>query len=427
MRVARIRLTYRGGSPPNAIASTSRGEQARTWSTEGESDRVRMPAAPSPPPPGHDGGGASEPRLPAQPQSGNPRRRTITTVLSGLAIAGFAYFVVPQIAGLGPTLQRLRAGDLWWLALGVVLEVVSIAGEIVLFRGVFSRPGNRIGWRISGEITLAGTAATKLLATAGAGGIALTVWALGGAGLSSAEIAGGMVCYEILTYGVYMAALAVGGFGLWMGLFSGRAPVGLTLVPALFGTVVIIVVVSMLFVAAPAERYLRRRARASKGHVQRWLRRAAALPRSLQEGLRAALAMTRRRDPSILGAVVAWGFDIGALWASFRAFGHSPPAAVLVMGYYVGTLANTLPLPGGVGGVEGGMIGSFLAFGVNGSLAVIAVLAYRTISYWLPTIPGAIAYLRLRRQVSAWRTSDHSADQGHRVAGHDKAAPSHAT
>ena len=308
----------------------------------------------------------------------------------------------------------------------MVLEAISIAGEIVLFRGVFSRRGSRIGWRISTEITLAGAAATKLLAAAGAGGIALTVWALGAAGMSSAAIAGGMVCYEILTFGVYMVALAIGGFGLWTGLFSGRAPVGVTLVPALFGTAVIIVVVSMLFVAAPAERYLRRRAGASKGRVQRWLRRAAALPRSLQQGLRGALAMTRRRDPSILGAVVAWGFDIGALWASFRAFGHSPPAAVLVMGYYVGTLANTLPLPGGIGGVEGGMIGSFLAFGVNGSLAVLAVLAYRTISYWLPTIPGAIAYLRLRREVSGWRASDRSADVrpgGAGAGGHEQAAP----
>jgi hypothetical protein len=111
--------------------------------------------------------------------------------------------------------------------------------------------------------------------------------------------------------------------------------------------------------------------------------------------------MVRRRDPSVLGAIIGWGFDIGALWASFQAFGHAPPVAVFVMGYYVGTLANTLPLPGGIGGVEGGMIGSFLAFGVNGSLAVLAVLAYRTISYWLPTIPGAVAYVRLRRRISA--------------------------
>jgi hypothetical protein len=164
---------------------------------------------------------------------------------------------------------------------------------------------------------------------------------------------------------------------------------------------VIAIVVSMLFADEPAERWLRRRADASRGRSQHFWTRAAALPQSLQAGQRVALEMVRRRDPSLLSPLIGWAFDIGTLWASFQAFGHSPPVAVLVMGYYVGTLANTLPLPGGIGGVEGGMIGSFLAFGVNGSLAVIAVLAYRTISYWLPTVPGAIAYVRLRRSLSA--------------------------
>ena len=322
-------------------------------------------------------------------------------MLGALLIGGFVYYVVPQIAGLGPTLQRLRDGDLWWLALGVVLEAISYYGQILLFRGVFSRPGSGMGWHLSYDITLAGGAATKILATAGAGGIALTVWALRACGLSTADVAAGMVCYEILTYGVYMAALAIGGFGLWLGIFSGPAPAVLTLVPALFGTAVITIVVSMVFFDEPVERFLLRRADAAHGRLQRWLRRAAALPHALQSGLRAALAMLRRRDPSLLGALVGWAFDIGTLWASFQAFGHAPPIAVLVMGYYVGTLANALPLPGGIGGVEGGMIGSFLAFGVNGSLAVLAVLAYRTISYWLPTVPGVIAYVRLRRQISA--------------------------
>jgi putative heme transporter len=343
------------------------------------------------------GATAGSPAPEQHPSFVRRHRRASLTVLGAVLLAGFVYYVVPQIAGLGPTLHRLRSGDLWWLALGVLLEVISYFGEITLFRGVFSSPGAEMPWRVSTQITLAGGAATKILATAGAGGIALTVWALRGRGLPAAAVARGLVCYEILTYGVYMAALAIFGFGLWFGIFPGRAPLGLTLVPALFGTAVILIVVSMLFADKPAERFLLRRADAAHGRLQRWLRRAAALPHSLQSGLEAAIAMFRRRDPSVLGAVVAWGFDIGTLWASFRAFGPAPPVAVLVMGYYVGTLANTLPLPGGIGGVEGGMIGSFLAFGVNGSLAVHAVLAYRTISYWLPTVPGVIAYVQLRR------------------------------
>ena len=66
-------------------------------------------------------------------------------------------------------------------------------------------------------------------------------------------------------------------------------------------------------------------------------------------------------------------------------------------------LGNLLPLPGGLGGVEGGMIGAFAAFGVDFDLAVLAVLSYRAISFWLPTLPGAVAYFQLRRTVARWR------------------------
>jgi putative heme transporter len=162
--------------------------------------------------------------------------------------------------------------------------------------------------------------------------------------------------------------------------------------------VVILIVLSMLFVYEPVERFLERRAeRASGRAAPRW-RRAAAWPRAIHGGLVEAIGMVRRRDPSVLGALAGWGFDIAVLWASFRAFGPSPPGAVLVMAYYVGQLANVLPFPGGIGGVEGGMIGAFLLFGVQRHLAVLAVLAYRTISYWLPALPGAIAYWRLLRR-----------------------------
>ena len=88
-------------------------------------------------------------------------RRALLAVLGVAAVIGFLHFVLPEIVGLGPTLRRLEGGNAWWLALGVFVETLSIAGEVVLLRGVFSRPGSRIGWRASSEITLAGAAATK--------------------------------------------------------------------------------------------------------------------------------------------------------------------------------------------------------------------------------------------------------------------------
>lgn len=345
--------------------------------------------------------GRGEAGTPGEPHSfwRRNRKRTLSVVVGAIATAGFFYFVLPRIVGLGPTLRALRSGDVGWLLLGIVVETCSMAGDIVTFQGVFAARGTPIGWRRTADLRLAGAAATKLFAAAGAGGIALTVWGLRGWGLSGADVADGMACYEVLTYGVYMAALAGAGWGLWFGVFSGPHPVGLTLIPAAAATAVVLAALSMLYVYEPVERFLQRRSKRSKGRAaDRW-RRAAALPRTIHTGLQAALGMLRRRDPSVLGAVAYWGFDIAALWASFRAFGHSPPGAVLVTGYYIGTLGTALPLPGGIGGVEGGMIGAFIGFGVKAPLATIAVLGYRTISYWLPTIPGVIAYFHLRHSL----------------------------
>jgi len=105
-----------------------------------------------------------------------------------------------------------------------------------------------------------------------------------------------------------------------------------------------------------------------------------------------------------------WAFDIACLWACFNAFGESPAVSVLVIAYFVGMLANTLPLPGGVGGVDGGMIGAFVAFGIDPSAAIVAVLAYRFFAFWLPIAPGAVSFASLRRTVGKWEAEDAGAE-----------------
>ena len=138
--------------------------------------------------------------------------------------------------------------------------------------------------------------------------------------------------------------------------------------------------------------------------VARLALRLADASATAARGIRTAIDLVRAREPALLGAVAWWGFDIAVLWACFHAFGASPPKGVIVMSYFVGMLANTLPLPGGIGGVDGGMIGAFTAFGVDVELSVVAVLAYRAFAFWLPTLPGAVAYLQLRRTVQRWET-----------------------
>ena len=122
--------------------------------------------------------------------------------------------------------------------------------------------------------------------------------------------------------------------------------------------------------------------------------------------MRDARRLLRTRNAGLLGALLWWGFDIAVLWACFNAFGEAPSFAIITVAYLVGMLANTLPLPGGVGGVDGGMVGALIAFGVEPELALIAVLAYRGFAFWLPIAPGAVAYVGLRRTVARWERED---------------------
>jgi uncharacterized protein (TIRG00374 family) len=333
-----------------------------------------------------------------------PRRLLITGVIIVLALAGF-YFLLPKLAGLDQTWGQLRRGDPVYLAFGAVFEVVSIAGYALLFRTIFGRGMPRLDWRASLEIPLAGIAAIRLLAAAGAGGVAVTVWALRRAGMPPRTIACRMVANYIVQYSVYLGALIICGFGLRIGLFPGEAPWVLTVVPALLSCGVVILVASMGLVPQDFEERLQNLAGRSD-RIRRIVARFGTAPATVGSGVRTVIKLIRERRLGLLGALVYWAFDIAVLGFSFRAFGTVVPVAVLVICYFLGTLGSLLPLPGGIGGVEGGMIGAFVAFGVPGSRALIAVLAYRAISFWLPTLPGVVGYLSLRSTVRGWQSAE---------------------
>jgi uncharacterized protein (TIRG00374 family) len=330
------------------------------------------------------------------------RRRLLASAIFVVSIVVFLYFVLPKVLGLRDTWSRIQHGNAWWLALGAVLEVCSFCGYIMLFRAVFARGVKRIDWRASYEITMAGLAATRLFASAGAGGIALTAWALRRAGFEPRVAACRLIAFMALLYGVYMASLVIDGLGLYLGVIPGKAPFAITVVPAIFGATVIVIFVGVAQVPGDFDRLVKRWT-GGGGRLSRLAAKIATAPATAATGVRTAIDLVRSKDPFLLGAVAWWAFDIAVLWACFHAFGASPDVGVIVMSYFVGMIGNTLPLPGGIGGVDGGMIGAFSAFGVPVQVTVVSVLAYRVFAFWLPTLPGGIAYLQLRRTVQRWR------------------------
>ena len=329
------------------------------------------------------------------------REATLLGVFVVIAVA-FLYFGLPQIAGLHDTWERIRDGDPKWLFACLVFEVISFGGYVWLFRTVFLRGSNRIDWRASYEITMAGLAATRLFAAAGAGGAALTVWALRQSGMRARLVATRMVAQYVILYGVYMLSMLVLGICLYTGLLPGGGAFAITMVPAIVATAAI--VISLLFTLVPTQIDARiERWAHGSGRVAHLIAKLSKAPAAVSAGVREAIAIVREGNWGALGAIIWWYADILCLWASFHAFGLAPPFAVLVMAYFVGMTANLLPLPGGIGGVDGGMIGALIAFGVSDSLAIVSVLTYRAFSFWLPTIPGALAYLQLRKTVQRWK------------------------
>jgi uncharacterized protein (TIRG00374 family) len=337
------------------------------------------------------------------------KRLLLAMALIVIAVVGL-YFLIPKLAGLKQTWGQLKRGDPLSLGIGAVLELVSITGYAVLFRTVFGRGVPRIDWRASLEIPLAGIAAIRLVAAAGAGGVAVTAWALRRAGLSAEVIACRMVASLVLQYAVYLAALVVCGLGLWLGVLPGGGSILITLVPAVFAAVLIVGILSLALMPTDIEQRLEGFA-ARTGRLGNLAKKAAKAPQTLGSGVRTAGDLVKQRRLGLLGAVAYWAFDIAVLGVCFHAFGASVQVAVLVAGYFLGTLGSLLPLPAGIGGVEGGMIGAFVAFGLHASTAIIAVLAYRAISFWLPTLPGIVGYLALRSTVRRWREADTGAGE----------------
>jgi uncharacterized protein (TIRG00374 family) len=344
-----------------------------------------------------------------------PRRLAIFAAIVIAMVVGLYVALPAALSGLSDTRDVIADADPWWIAIALGVNVLSFASYIALFRGIIGGQTDtgdsrrRLNWSVSYQVTMAGLAATRLFSAGGAGGVALTYWALRRAGMGRRDAACRMVAFLVLLYTVYMATLLVCGLFLRIGIFPGPSPVGMTIVPAAIAGVAIVFVMLVSLIPQDVERRL---AGWSRGYRRRarWLRRLATGPATLASGTRTAIEIVRnpsRGLPAILGAVGFWATNIAVLWACFHAFGEGVSKAVLVQGFFVGMTANLLPFfPGGVGSVDAGMIGAFLAFGEPASVVVVSVLVYRVIAFWLPIPPGIIAYLQLRRTVNRWKAEE---------------------
>jgi uncharacterized membrane protein YbhN (UPF0104 family) len=322
-------------------------------------------------------GRAPRPRLslPEELDARRLRRRVAQVTALFVAIALLAWLA----PGLDSIRSRLENADAGWLALGVALEVASCACYVLMFGPVFCE---RMALRTSAEIGLAELGVGSLVPAGGLGGLALGVWALRRGGMPPDQIATRSVAFFLIKCAANFAAVAVVGVVMWLGLGAAGLSPALTILPAVLALAVMGGVAALPLV-------LRRVG--GEG-------RAARAARGLGRGVSEALRLLGTGNPAILlGSLGYWAFDNVVLWACFHAFGVSPPLTVVLMGYLIGQLGGLLPLPGGLGGVEGGLVGTLVVYGVSLRDAVAAVLAYRVIQFWIPLLLSVPAFVSLQR------------------------------
>ena len=324
------------------------------------------------------------------------------------------YFLFPKLVGLGDAVGKLDDADPVWIGIAILFSVASYATYIALFKAVVGGDTLRLTWGETYQINMAGVAATLLFSAGGAGGVALTYWALRKAGMRRREVARRMIAFVTLHYAFYPLALIVFGLLLRTGVLNGENSVELTIIPAAIAGIMLVVGVLITLIPADVEGKLMPHAHGA--HTRSFVEWASRVPETLGDGFRFALSLfthPRQGGLAVLGAAGFWAFNIGVLWASFHSLGIHVPLAVVVQGFFLGMVANLFPLaPAGVGAVDAGMIGAFVLFGLPEETVFPAILIFRLVSFWMPIPPGVVAFFQLRNTVHRWDSEGRPIDRG---------------
>jgi uncharacterized membrane protein YbhN (UPF0104 family) len=315
------------------------------------------------------------------------RRRIV--VLASFALAGgFAVAVASGAAGIG---ARLAHGRPAWLVVAAGLELISALGFVAAFQLVF---GEWLSGWMSLRVGLAVRAATIVLPAGGLLAIGVGARALHRRGMPRAKAGCRAIAFLLITNAPNLIVLAIFGLALGAGLLDGPHAPALTLVPGAIASGAI--GLTLLLPVLSHQRSHQRVARESPGI---WRRVISLLATQLELGVIEARTLLSGRDWKLLGVLAYYAADNAVLWVTFKAFGHArPPIATLVMAYLIGSAAGSLPVPAGLGVVEGGMFGVLVLYGAPAICAGIAVLAYRAVSIGLPLALGGAAIFPLRQR-----------------------------
>ncbi|MGO9751296.1 MAG: lysylphosphatidylglycerol synthase transmembrane domain-containing protein [Solirubrobacteraceae bacterium] len=316
------------------------------------------------------------PVLDAEKANRTLRRGLVSLVILVVLAAGLI-LAIPGLHGVGQTLAHMQLG---WIAAAVALEIFSCLGYVLAFLQVFETTPVRFGGRVALSELAFGTA----VSLGGAGSVAVGAWLLIERGARPARVAERSAVLFLITSAVNVITMTIVGLALFVGILPGPRNPLLSVVPAAVGIAIL-----AFFLALPRLSELAA-AHQAPGRIQ-------TLLTTTTESVRDTRDLLFKPDWRIVGAFAYLWCDIAVLAVCFAATGHSPPIAAIVLAYQIGYLSNVIPIPGGIGILDGSMVGMLVLYGVAATPAAAATIVYHAIALWIPAMWGTLAFLILRR------------------------------
>lgn len=298
--------------------------------------------------------------------------RTLLLVVVG-TIAG--YILLSQLAQVD-LVTLFATANWWWIAAAFGFSLFTYFGSAWALSG-FVPEKLRLSRTLMAQI--AGDFAT-LVSPPTLGSIAINVRYLQKSGLHPALAAASVGVSGVVTFIVHILLLL--GFTIAAGTAT-----DFTFDPPRSAVIIVgalaVVVLALLAVPWVRKQIMRRLGPLLKEVVPR-LVTVAQRPMKLLEGI---------------GGIVLLNLAyIGVMFACVEAFGGSMSIAVIAVVYLAGaTIGQAAPTPGGLGAVEAVLSAGLTAAGLDAGTAVSAVLLFRLVTFWAPTVPGYVALNKLTR------------------------------
>ncbi len=316
-------------------------------------------------------------------------KATVAAVVAGVTI----YLVFPTLVAVFGSWPKLKSLNPLWFIVALVAQVAHFTCTIALQRLALRTKA----WFSVATSQLAGNAISLVVPGGQAAGAATQFRMLSASGSDPATAVGGLTAISILGIGgllalpIFVLPAIIAGTPIDRGLeHAALLGIGAFFLFAGFGAVVLVVDGPMHWA----------------GRVIQAVRNKLLRKRPPLTGLPDRLVNERNRIRDVLGAkwksalLLSSGrlaFDFITLLACIWATGTKPQPSLVLLAYAVAGLLGLIPItPGGLGIVEAGLSGMLILAGIPGGAAVLATLAYRIISYWLPALAGPVAYVLFR-------------------------------